>query len=355
MAEPPETEPIVNVPLPNDAAPLLKVPKEEDNDAMRLWRATVHPLDNIGEPSSAEWGRNVRPEDNALPLDYPDSEYNNPPRWIFLEYPNGEYPISAQWIPGKKYEYGWSKINSGAYADEIPNYRVTHEEIPQYVPRVPRDPIPISELADHGEWLEHLVSETLNKGPRYIRNLVNSHVKPIHPFDADFTRKKADRIRQAVADILIGTSKMGHSDTEIEVFEKWSQFVPEDPRENDSGSDKMALDIDSLEEEMYHHNKMDLDEREEVQGPAEPAEPPAPAPAAPAPAAPAAPAAPFSPACYVWPPIQQSNSDNSYDGGSKRRHRVKSINKRSKRRGKSTKKRSKKRVNKSRKRQRRHK
>jgi hypothetical protein len=417
---PQEYETICNVPLPNDAAPsLLKVPKEEDNDAMRLWRATVHPLDNIGEPSSAEWGRNVIPADNALPLDYPLSEYNNPPRWIFLKYPTspGAFDISAQWIPGKKYEYGWSKINSGANADQIPNYRVTHGPIPQYVPRAPRDPIPISELGD--EWLEHLVRETSFKEKTYIRNFVNSHIKPIHPFDDDFTRKKADRIRQAVANILIGAS-MSPGDAEIEVSDKWSQFVPDDPMENESGSDKMALDIDSLEEDMHYHNKMDLDEREEVQGPAEPAEPfRPPPPSAPIPSSSSKkksakmcshdptkldgdgkgcatcqgkvitaatadlPGNDYwacsmcrdkgvcdfkckqNPRTKVWqctqgkpgpaPPSQDQNPDNSYDGGSKRRHRIKSTNKRSKRRGKSTKKRSKKRVGKSRKRQRRHK
>ena len=99
-----------------------------------------------------------------------------------------------------------------------------------------------------------------------------------------------------------------------------------------------------LPDEKYSN---DLEENE-VREAAEPAEPVEPVELA-------EPAEPFRPACYVWPPSQQPNSDNSYDGGSKRRHRVKSINKRSKRRGKPTKKRSKKRVNKSRKRQRRHK
>jgi hypothetical protein len=33
----------------------IKTPKPGDNDAMRLWRATVSPIDNIGEPYNAQW------------------------------------------------------------------------------------------------------------------------------------------------------------------------------------------------------------------------------------------------------------------------------------------------------------
>ena len=318
MAEPesPESpqkyETICNVPppgyvVPVDAAPpLLKVPKEEDNDAMRLWRASVHPYDNIGEPSSAEWGHDVLPEENALPLDFPYYKYNTKPRWIWLEYPNpdGAFPINTEWIPGKKYEYGWSKINTGENADEIPHYRVTHDE----VPHVPLDPIPISDL--DSEHLDHLVSAILFRDKTYIKKFVNSHIIPIHPFDADFTPEKADRIRQAIANILIGAAFMFDGEAEIEVSDNWSQFErdPENPCSNESGSDKMALNIELLEAERYYEQA-----------------------------------------------YEPANPDNSYDGGSKRHRRIKSTNKRSKRRGKSTKKRSKKRVGKSRKRQRQYK
>ena len=305
---------------------------------MRLWRASVHPCDNIGEPSSAEWGHDVLPEENSLPLDFPYYKYNTKPRWIWLEYPNpnGAFPIYTEWIPGKKYEYGWIKMNNGKNADPEPTLRVTHGP----VPHVPLDPIPISDL--DSEYIDLLVSETSFRKKTYIEKFVNSHIIPIHPFDADFTPEKADRIRQAIAKILILTSKMRPGDAEIDVATKWSQFErdPGNPSSTESGSDKMALNIELLEKEMYDREQMGLDEIEEVQGPAEPAEP----------AEPAVPADPFGDNFWLPP-----NSDNSYDGGSKRRRRIKSTNKRSKRRGKSTKKRSKKRVGKSRKRQRQYK
>jgi hypothetical protein len=344
MEQPPQ--PICNVPLPNVPAQCsLKVPKEEDNDAMRLWRATVHPLDNVGEPSSAEWGRFVRA--NELPLGFPLSVYNNPPKWILLEYPNpGDVrnPNIAQWIPGKKYEYGWSKINSGEVADPIPAFRVTHGPIPQYVPRAPRVPIPIIELTEevNREWLELLIRKTLYKEKEYIQEFVNRHIIPIHPFNVNFTPIKARQIRNMVANILIEASnEPDPGDAEIEVEHAWNDFYPDvsdDPSSNESGSDKMGLDIDTLEEEeiYYQDSEMETFRSEHppwVQYDVE---------MDPFRIAPRRGQVPFNP-------------DNSYDGGSKRRRRVKSTNKRSKRRGKSTKKRSKKRVGKSRKRQRRHK
>jgi hypothetical protein len=42
-------------PAPAGHAYSIKTPKPGDNDAMRLWRATVSPIDNIGEPYNAQW------------------------------------------------------------------------------------------------------------------------------------------------------------------------------------------------------------------------------------------------------------------------------------------------------------
>lgn len=141
-----------------------------------------------------------------------------------------------------------------------------------------------------------------------------------------------------VVNILMDASQEAPGQAEIEVEQAWNDFYPDDsdnPSSNESGSDKMGLDIDTLEEE-ERYGEMETFRSEHppwVQYDVE---------MDPFRIAPRRGQAPFNP-------------DNSYDGGSKRRHRVKSTNKRSKRRGKSTKKRSKKRVGKSRKRQRQHK
>ena len=314
----PEYNAICNAQLPTDAiSSPLKVPKEEDNDAMRIWRATVSPFDNVGEPLTAEWGGFAR--EDQLPLDYPLSEYNNPPRWMQLKYaatPGHEDLLTnAWWIPGKKYEYGWIQINNGRDADEIPSFRVAHGPIPQYVPRAPHDPIPFADLSV--DLIRYLATEHAPKGKQHLIRFFNRYVKTIHPFDDKYTREADTGVRRKVIHILSKSVNEEPGEAEIFLMQEWER--------QSKDFDKIALDADSLEQDLPYNNEAD----------------------------PAVPAA--EPADPADPAADPENPDNSYDGGNRSRHRVKSTKKRSKRRGKSTKKRSKKRVNKSRKRQRRHK
>jgi hypothetical protein len=238
---------------------------------MLLWRATVSPIDNIGEPYLAEW-------DNDFP---PDPRYigkidnSEPQRWMRLSYamPDVEHTAYGWWLPGRLEEDVYIPNNFGA-EDEFPIGYVahtpllaSHAQLYQQAPRLPHV-IPLGRLDD--EYVEMLADQTFHTGKRYIKNYVNRYIKTIHPFDARFTPRVDKRLRKDIVKLLIRASDQHWHDAPIYACEQWEQHIrpaiveegaigmgdsPDEarvPRQDDEVNErynKLGLDLDLFDDD----------------------------------------------------------------------------------------------------------
>jgi hypothetical protein len=185
------------------------VPREDDNDAMLLWRATVDPIDNVGEPYAAEW---VYPEGRPSPSRFEIQQ--DVPRYMMLSYdnPEDELPAIGWWFPGQKDEYVYLPRNNGVYHDFIPNFYVRHSSVPlgrglnmQYVSPVVHDLIPLGELTE--EWINFLIQHLHGKGRKYVKKFIDRYILTTKPFSEIFTREKDRYLRNNIFEIFKEANK----------------------------------------------------------------------------------------------------------------------------------------------------
>ena len=207
-----------------------------DNQAMSLWRITVNPLRNIGEPISAEW---------EYPGDIPNTPDQNRSsirqavdRHMVIEYPGGGW---GYWTPGEAVEHVFFPFfpeNSGqSFHPDIPDasqpMEVYHStSIPpgynsQYTPPIYYHPDNASELVV--EYVNDITRVLYGKGKRYIRNFVNRYfVTP--PISDEFTADIDKTARNMIADIFIRANREGVDYDHFESFveDQWDRHIRTD-------------------------------------------------------------------------------------------------------------------------------
>ena len=249
----------------------IKIPREDDNDAMLLWRATVSPIDNIGEPYLAEWTGDFPPNNPSVSLI--DNSQPQPQRWMRLYYPRSNGQVVGWWLPGRLVEDIYVLNNFGA-EDEFPFGYVahtpllaSHARLYQRAPPLPHV-IPLGILDD--EYVEMIADQTYQRGKKYIRNYVNRYIKTIHPFDARFTPAVDKRLREDIVKLLIQTGRQPWGDAPIYACDQWEQRIrpvideegaigfgdsPDEPRmprrdvEHNERYNKLGLDLDLFDDD----------------------------------------------------------------------------------------------------------
>ena len=207
-----------------------------DNQAMSLWRITVDPLHNIGEPISAEW---------EYPCDIPNTPDQNRSsirqavdRHMVIEYRGGGW---GYWTPGEAVEfvhYNPFPENSGqSWHRQIPDasqpMEVYHStSIPpgynsQYTPPIYYTPDNASELIV--EYVNDITRVLYRKGFRYIRNFVNRYfVTP--PVSDEFTADIDKTARKMIGDIFIEANSADVDYYHFEAFveDQWDRHIRTD-------------------------------------------------------------------------------------------------------------------------------
>jgi hypothetical protein len=237
---------------------------------MLLWRATVSPIDNIGEPYLAEWDSDFP----SNPRYIGEIDNSRPQRWMRLIYNTPTGQLSGWWFPGHLEEDIYTQNNFGQQ-DEFPIGYVahtpllaSHAQLYQQVPPLPHV-IPLGILDD--EYVEMLADQTFHKGKRYIRNYVNRYIKTIHPFDARFTPAVDKRLREDIVKLLIRASNQDWRDAPIYACDEWDRRIrpviveegaigmgdsPDEarvPRQDDDVNErynKLGLDLDLFDDDI---------------------------------------------------------------------------------------------------------
>jgi len=251
----------------------IKIPREGDNDAMLLWRATVSPIDNIGEPYLAEWDSDFP----SNPRYIGEIDNSRPQRWMRLSYamPDVENTAYGWWLPGRLEEDVYIPNNFGVEDEFFPSAYVahtpllaSHARLYQRAPPLPHV-IPLGRLDN--EYVEMLADQTFHKGKRYIRNYVNRYIKTIHPFDARFTPAVDKRLREDIVKLLIRTSDQHWREAPIYACDQWDRYIrpviveegaigmgdsPDEarvPRQDDEVNErynKLGLDLDLFDDDI---------------------------------------------------------------------------------------------------------
>jgi hypothetical protein len=251
--------------IPN--ADKIKIPKKGDNDAMLLWRATVSPIDNIGEPYLAEWM-------GGLPLARVGVIDNSEPRrWMRLSYamPDAENTAYGWWLPGRLEEDVYIPNNFGVEDEFFPSAYVAHSPIPASHAQLYRGAPPVAHVIPLGrlddEYVELLAGQTSGRGKKYIRNFVNRYIVTLHPFDARFTPGVDKRLREDIVKLLVEAGGQRWDEVGMFACDKWDQDIrprvdeegaigfgdsPDEPRvprrdvEENERYNKLGLDMDLL-------------------------------------------------------------------------------------------------------------
>ena len=212
----------------------IRIPHWSDNQEMLLWRATVDPLRNIGEPISAEW---------TYLGDVPNTAQENRSsirqavaRMMVLEYPGGG---EGYWTPGKDVEtvfFPFFPQESGqSWHHEIPGptnqqYEVYHStSMPlgkgynsQYLPPQYYHMDCASELVS--EVLNDMTRELYGKGKKYIRSYVKRYFDtPI--ISDEFTADADKQARNMIVDIFIRANQEEPGEVEPFVENEWDNEI----------------------------------------------------------------------------------------------------------------------------------
>jgi hypothetical protein len=245
----------------------IKIPKPGDSEAMLLWRATVNPIDNIGEPYFAQW---VYPEERPLPSRFRIQQ--DVRRYMMLEYNNpgndrGEdgdeddeselLPGVGWWTPGQREEYVYFPTNGGEYDEFIPSYYVIHDPMTssqselnrQYVSPVRNNLTPLGEL-DEG-WVNLFTQQLFRKGKQSINNFIKRYIKTTRPYSERFTPEDDRELRNNIARIFKQAGNQRHDEAEDYVWLQWQQEIEANP-ENGHGYDiynRLGFDSDFFNED----------------------------------------------------------------------------------------------------------
>jgi len=240
--------PIISPSEPNTER--IKIPKEGDNDAMLLWRATVSPINNIGEPYLAEWMSDFPPDHRHI------SEIDNsqPQRWMRMSYHRPNAQVYGWWFPGHLVEDIYMQNNFGV--EDLPFGYVAHTPLlARHAPLYQQAPplphvIPLGILDE--EYVEMLADQTFNRGKKYIRNYVDRYIKTIHPFDARYTPEFDKRLRANIVKLLIEASLQNWNDAPVYACRKWDQNIRPVVDNNMLGLDLDLFDDDMASEALYN-------------------------------------------------------------------------------------------------------
>jgi hypothetical protein len=203
---------------------------------MSLWRATVDPLRNMGEPISAEW---------EYPGDIPNTAYQNRSsirqpvdRYMLLEYDGGGW---GYWTPGEAVESvyypSFPEGSNQSWHPDIPDasqpFEVYHStSIPlgtgynsQYIPPIYYDMDSASVLVD--EVLHDITQHLYGKGKRYIKRFVKRYF--VTPTISDeFTAEAAKTGRYIIATIFFRANSEPHDQVEVFVEDEWARLIRND-------------------------------------------------------------------------------------------------------------------------------
>ena len=213
--------------------PDVNEPQMGDNAAMLLWRATVHPLNNIGSPINAEWDY---PGDLPNTADQNRSSIRQPVnRVMILEYDGGGI---GYWTPGEAVENvfvpSFPEDSGQSNHPDIPDipqqYEVVHStSMPlrrgynsQYAPPqyYPMDSASI--LVD--EALDEITRDLYGKGKKYIRSYVDRYF--VTPTISDKFNAEADKeVRNMIVDIFIRANLETHDKVEDFVEDEWNEHI----------------------------------------------------------------------------------------------------------------------------------
>jgi hypothetical protein len=218
----------------------LKAPRDDDNDAMLLWRMTVDPIDNIGEPYQAEWVYlDEHPQDRF-------SIKQGVQRYVRLLYNNPADPLPGigAWIPGSPDEYVNFPNNDGVYDEHLPDAYVKHDPIPhghglniQYVPPVKHALMPLGELNE--EWVNFLTQQLYGKGRKYIKKFIDRYI--VTPrFTVYHTLEYDRRLRNNIFNIFKRASNQAPDEIEDYAWLEWRREVEANP-ENGYGYDEYNM------------------------------------------------------------------------------------------------------------------
>jgi hypothetical protein len=205
---------------------------------MLLWRATVDPLRNIGEPISAEW---------TYLGDVPNTAQENRSsirqavaRMMVLEYPGGG---EGYWTPGKDVEtvffpffpqesgQSWHRRIPGPTNQQYEVYHSTSMPLgkgynSQYLPPQYYHMDCASELVS--EVLNDMTRELYGKGKKYIRSYVKRYF--VTPTISDeFTADADKQARNMIVDIFIRANQEDPDEVEPFVETEWDNKI----RDND--------------------------------------------------------------------------------------------------------------------------
>jgi len=263
----PNASPLARVSPRADYINPIKIPKEGDNDAMLLWRATVSPIDNIGEPYLAEWMGDRPPPTGRYVIDN-----SGPRRWMRLSYamPDVEHTAYGWWLPGYLEEDVYIPNNFGVEDEFFPAAYVAHstnlagyEALYQPPPFAAIEPIPLGTLDD--EWVELLARETSKKGKGYVKNFVDRYIKTIRPFDARYTRAVDKRLREDIVKLLMDAGRRRPDEVEMYACDRWERDIH--PRVDEEGAigfgdspdESRVPRLDVEENERYNNLALDAD------------------------------------------------------------------------------------------------
>ena len=219
----------------------IKTPREGDNDAMLLWRMTVDPRDNIGEPFQAQWvnfdeSSNVRSNRFIIK--------KGTQRYMLLYYYNEPLLSIGSWVPGNIYEYVNSPNNGGEYDEFLPSAYVKHDNVPKeglhiIYPSVKRELIPVGNLDE--TWLKVLTEQLWGKGKKYIKNFISRYI--VTPTFTDRHTANHDKeLRDNIARLFIEAGDEPPSDAESFVTDKWYiRNIEANPKNGDGWDDYNML------------------------------------------------------------------------------------------------------------------
>jgi hypothetical protein len=243
----------------------IKIPKEGDNDAMLLWRATESPIDNIGEPYLAEWMGDLPPARLGV------IDNSGPQRWMRTSYamPDVENTAYGWWLPGRLEEDIYIPNNFGVEDEFFPSAYVAHTPLLASHARLYQQAPPLPHLIPLGrldeEFVKMLADKTFRKGKKYIRNFVNRYIVTLHPFDARFTPAVDKRLREDIVKLLIEAGEQLWYEAEIYACNRWDRDIR--PRVDEEGAvgfgdspDEPRVPRRSVQEnERYNKLGLDLD------------------------------------------------------------------------------------------------
>ena len=214
----------------------IRTPHWSDNQEMLLWRATVDPLRNIGEPISAEW---------TYLGDVPNTAQENRSsirqavaRMMVLEYPGGG---EGYWTPGNDVEtvffpffpqesgQRWHRRIPGPTNQQYEVYHSTSMPLgkgynSQYLPPQYYHMDCASELVS--EVLNDMTRELYGKGKKYIRSYVKRYF--VTPTISDeFTADADKEARNMIVDIFIRAKQEEPGEVEPFVENEWDNEIRE--------------------------------------------------------------------------------------------------------------------------------